>query len=149
MISGWSINIFTDLFHRFCTAKVKMICYGCCSVGYRLNPLMFATLPDQRGESEELYSSTFAVYLDALKLFVTEFKACGNSACATCKNIISILEHSVIRSFIASAACTGERIILPIRSFSSDNCAGFIKFVRTTWPDGSVLALICSAHLNG
>ena len=35
MISGWELKIFTDLFHRFCGAKVKMICYGCCSLGYR------------------------------------------------------------------------------------------------------------------
>jgi len=59
MISGWSLNIFTDLFHRFCTAKVRMICYGCCTLGYRLNPLMFGTIPHSHGESHDM-SLSFA-----------------------------------------------------------------------------------------
>ena len=149
MISGWGLNIFTDLFHRFCTAKVKMICYGCCSLGYRLNPLMFGTVPDEKGEPECMYTSTWNIFLRAIKTFVTSFKACADSSYTTCKHIMTILEHSCIRSFIASAAFAGDLIKIPVRSFSSDNGSGFLKFVRSAWPDGSVLALICSAHLNG
>jgi hypothetical protein len=149
MISGWGLNVFTDLFHRFCTAKVKMICYGVCSIGYRLNPLMFGTIPDSHGESEEMYTVTFAVFLSALKSFVTNFKRCGLSACLTCKNIMDILDHPTIKSFISSRDWQCPSIKLPIRSFSSDNSGGFLKFVRKNWPDGSVHALICAAHLNG
>ena len=149
MISGWPLQLFTDLFHRFCTVKVRMICYGCCSIGYRLNPLMFATIPQSQGESSDMYMSTFNIYLVALQYFVKNFKACGNRACSTCKHIMDILTHATIRSYLASVDFTGPTVLPPIRSFSSDNCTGFIKFVRTMWPDGSVIALICSAHLNG
>ena len=149
MISGWSLNIFTDLFHRFCTAKVRMICYGCCTLGYRLNPLIFGTIPHSHGESHEMYADTFAVYLHAIQYFVRNFRTCGSAACSTCKHISDILTHPIIRAYVASADFMGENVLLPIRSFSSDNCSGFIKYVREQWPDGSVMALICSAHLNG
>ena len=149
MIAGWGLNIFTDLFHRFCTARVRMICYGCCTLGYRMNPLMFGTIPHSHGESHDMYQNTFSVYLNALQVFVRNFKHCGNGACSTCKHIMSILAHATIRTYLASSDFTGEFANLPIRSFSSDNCSGFLKFVREQWPDGSVIALICSAHLNG
>jgi hypothetical protein len=149
MIAGWGINIFTDLFHRFCTAKVKMICFGQCGVGYRLNPLMFATIPDVRGESEELYTRTFQVFTQGLQYFVTHFQYCGNAACSTCAHIRSILLHPEISQYIASRDFLQEFPNIPIRSFSSDNCSGFLKFVRTMWPSGEVVALVCSAHLTG
>ena len=149
MISGWPLQLFTDLFHRFCTAKVRIICYGCCSIGYSINSLMFATIPQSQGESSDMYMSTFNIYLVALQYFVRNFKACGNPACSTCKHIMDILTHATMRCYLASVDFTGPTVLLPIRSFSSDNCTGFIKFVRTMWPDGLVIALICSAHLNG
>ena len=149
MIAGWGINIFTDLFHRFCTAKVKMICFGQSGVGYRFNPLMFATIPDVRGESEELYTSTFQVFTQGLQYFVTHFQYCGNATCSTCAHIRSILLHPEISQYIASRDFLQEFPNIPIRSFSSDNCSGFLKLVRTMWLSGEVVALVCSAHLTG
>jgi hypothetical protein len=91
MISGWKMCIFCNLFHRFCTAKVKMICYGCCTLGYRLNPIMFGVVPDHCWESEDMYVRSWMCVPQAIALFVNLWKHCGKDGCTTCDAIRSFL----------------------------------------------------------
>ena len=91
-----------------------------------------------------------------MSLYLVHIRRCAQNL-LNLVQILRVLRKAHRGHFAASLhpqipcfGCISRRTIkLHIRSFSSDNCSGFIRFVRSTWPDGLVLALICAAHLNG
>jgi hypothetical protein len=138
-----------DLFHRFCTADVKMIGFGAMVLGGKNYPILLGTIPDTHGESKKMYQNAWQVMCNMLRRFVREWKPCGDPNCSSCTETKSAMSGKRVHSLISSQQFiqTGG---IPLRAFLSDNSGGLLKLVKEDVDfAGLVTFLICSAHLNG
>ena len=146
--SGWPLNNCVDLFHRFCTADVKMIGFGAMVLGGKNYPLLLGTIPDKHGESKQMYHSSWQVMCVTLRRFVRDWKPCGDPQCQTCTETKSALSGRRVRSWISTKNFI-EKGELPLRGILSDNSGGLLKLVQEDVDFADVIFLICSAHLTG
>ena len=146
--SGWPLNFAVDLFHRFCTADVKMIGYGMLTLGGRHNPVLFGTIPDKHGESKRMYQSAWKVLCVTLRRFVRDWKPCSNASCEQCKETQSSMTGRRVKSWIRNEGFQADGLI-PVRAFISDNSIGLLKMIKEDVDFIGVLFIICAAHLNG
>jgi hypothetical protein len=146
--SGWALNFAVDLFHRFCTADVKMIGYGMITLGGKHNPVIFGTIPDKHGESKLMYQSAWQVLCHTLRRFVREWRPCADAACQQCKETQASMEGRRAKSWLRKPEFLRHGL-LPVRAFISDNSLGLLKMVKEDVDFIDVLFIICAAHLNG
>ena len=146
--SGWPLNFAVDLFHRFCTADVKMIGYGMITQGWRHNPVVLGTIPDKHGESKRMYQSAWQVLCQTLRRFVRDWKPCSNAACEECKETQSSMTGRRARAWIRKEQFQLHGLI-PVRAIISDNSTGLLKMIKEDIDFLGVLFIICAAHLNG
>jgi hypothetical protein len=146
--SGWALNFAVDLFHRFCTADVKMIGYGMITLGGKHHPALFGTIPDKHGESKLMYQSAWQVLCHTLRRFVRDWRHCPNAACQQCKETKDSMHGPRAESWLRQAQFLRHGH-LPVRAFLSDNSLGLLKMVKEDVDFMGVIFLICAAHLNG
>jgi hypothetical protein len=146
--SGWPLNFAVDLFHRFCTADVKMIAYGMLTLGGRHNPVLFGTIPDKHGESKRMYQSAWQVLCHTLRRFVRDWRPCSNAACEQCNETQCSLNGRRAKSWIRKDVfqVNGQ---IPVRAMISDNSIGLLKMIKEDVDFMGVMFIICAAHLNG
>jgi hypothetical protein len=146
--SGWALNFAVDLFHRFCTADVKMIGYGMITLGGKHHPVIFGTIPDKHGESMRMYQSAWQVLCHTLRRFVRDWRPCANTACQQCKETQASMDGPRAKSWLRKPQFLRHGM-LPVRAFISDNSLGLLKMVKEDVDFMDVLFIICAAHLNG
>ena len=126
--SGWPLNFAVDLFHRFCTADVKMIGYGMITLGGKHHPVLFGTIPDKHGESKRMYQSAWQVLCHTLRRFVRDWRPCANAACQHCKETQASMDGRRAKSWLRKQQFL-QHGTLPVRAFVSDNSFGLMKMV--------------------
>ena len=89
--------IHVDLFHRFCTADVKMIGFGAMVLGGKNYPILLGTIPDRHGESKRMYQQAWQVMSVTLRRFVRHWKECGDSKCQSCMETKSAMSGRRVR----------------------------------------------------
>jgi hypothetical protein len=100
--SGWAVNMYVDLFHRFCLADVKMIGFGAMALGGKNYPILLGTIPYKHGESKKMYQNARQVMCNMLRRFVRDWKPCGDPKCSSCTETTSALSGRRVCSLISS-----------------------------------------------
>jgi len=100
--SGWAVNMCVDLFHRFCTADVKMIGFGAMVLGGKNYPILLGTIPDTHGKSNKMYQNAWQVLCNMLRRFVREGKPYGYPNCSSCTETNSAMSGKRVHSLISS-----------------------------------------------